>query len=209
MYFDVVKSVVGVETGPLEVSFLLPAVVSTLWVSFLFVMVLHTIQKQVTLLYWGILCLWINKSVYLPSLYLIPWNNLPISLDMVLDHFGFSSPFIWCLYSWALPVSGKMTAFISTVCMVTLPVVIFFEHPILSCLEHRLHGGLVGQNLSKWHSCGHMFGHEIVALEASGPCIFYLYQWYFDGVSIIWLIVWWHNIYVIRDDMRHCLGCLP
>ena len=45
MYFDVVKSVVGVETGPLEVSFLLPTVVSTLWVSFLFVMVLHTIQK--------------------------------------------------------------------------------------------------------------------------------------------------------------------
>ena len=50
----------------------------------------------------GTLCLWMNKHVYVPSMYMIPWNIQPISLDMEVNHFVLSGPFIRCMYYWDL-----------------------------------------------------------------------------------------------------------
>ena len=58
---------------------------------------------------------------------MVPWKRHYISLDMDLDHFGLSGPFIGCLYFWYFSVSGNMTTFIFPSWMVTSPVALFMS----------------------------------------------------------------------------------
>ena len=60
-----------------------------------------------------------------PFIYLIPWNIWPTSLAMALDHFGLSGTFIDYICSWYFTVSGKITALMSPVWIVTSPVALF------------------------------------------------------------------------------------
>ena len=80
--------------------------------------------QEATLLSWGILCLWMNKHVSVPSISTIPWNSWTISLAMALYHFGFYGTFIRWLYYWYFPVSGQMKALISPGWIVNFPVVL-------------------------------------------------------------------------------------
>ena len=100
-----------------------PTTVShTLWVSFFWGLMSHTMRLYATFLSWGTLCLWMKKHVYVPPMSLILWNRNRISLAIALVHLGLSGPFIRCLYSWDLPVSGKTTVFICNGWIFTSPV---------------------------------------------------------------------------------------
>ena len=65
-----------------------------------------------------------KKQLYVPSMNQISWNSRPSLLYITLVHLGLSRPFIRCLYSWAFPVSGKITVFMNPGWMVTFTVVL-------------------------------------------------------------------------------------
>ena len=116
-----------------------------------------------------------KKHVSVSSISLIHWKIQPISLEMALDHFGLYGPLISCLYSWDLRVSGQMILFVIPRFMVTLHVAIFVSaqsSPILRTVV------LVDAwvDIFSPRNCGHMVGHEIMYLEAYGPCILSVYQ---------------------------------
>ena len=60
-----------------------------------------------------------------PFINMIPLKSRPISLAMALDHFGLSGTFIDYICSWYFTVSGKITALMSPVWIVTSPVALF------------------------------------------------------------------------------------
>ena len=145
----VVKSAVGVDTGSSYESFSPLTMSRTLWILVFWGLISHTIQLYVTLLSWGTLCFCMKKHVYVPLISYIPWKSCPISFSIALVHSYFSISFIRYLYSWGFPVSGHITAFILTGCIVISPVVLLVcaqSSPVL-CTEYvgtMIWGGLCG-----------------------------------------------------------------
>ena len=75
---NVVKSAVGVETGPSYEIFSSPTVSCTLWVLVFLGLMLHNMRLYVTLPSWRTSCLCMKKHVYVPSISWIPWKRRPI-----------------------------------------------------------------------------------------------------------------------------------
>ena len=83
--------------------------------------------------------------VSVPSVSLIPWKSRPIFLATPLEHFGFSSPFGRCMYSWNFYVSGKMLSLVFPVWMMTYPVMNFLMNQLSPvCLIFMVEGAEVG-----------------------------------------------------------------
>ena len=120
--FEVVKSDVGVETGPSKVSLYPPIVSRPLCVYFFSGQISQTMWQYVTLASWGNLCLCMKKQVLVPCMSPSPWKSFPTSFDMLLLHLSFSRPLMRCRYYLAFPVSGQMTALALPGCNVSLPV---------------------------------------------------------------------------------------
>ena len=68
--FEVARSDVGVETGMSKVIFSSPTVSYTLCVSFFWGRLLQTMHQYMTLASLGSLCLWMEKQVLVPLMYL-------------------------------------------------------------------------------------------------------------------------------------------
>ena len=84
----VVRSDVGLETGPSKVSLYHPTVSRTMCISLFWGQMSQTIWLNATLAPWGALFLWMKKQVLVPWISPIPRNRRPILLDMPLLHFS-------------------------------------------------------------------------------------------------------------------------
>ena len=96
-----------------------------------------------------------NIHFSVPLIPLIPWNMFPISFSIAIVHFVFLGPFIRCLYSWDLPVSRQMTAFLFSGWIVKYPVFLFVcaqSSPILCTVHTRNDVGafLGGRIVATW-----------------------------------------------------------
>ena len=115
IHLAVVTEAVGALRFPINGSKLPPTVNLVLLTSFFSGFTSQQILPYVTVLLDGTKLFLMNIIVFVPLMSLVPCASYPISFVKDRIQSSLSGPFRRCLYSWATPVSGWITAFASIV----------------------------------------------------------------------------------------------
>ena len=109
-HFSVVTDAVGVLIFPVKSNKFPPTVNIVRYFSSFSGFTLHTIFPYANFLSFGIRSLGMKTTVFVPFIFLIPWDNCTSSFAKYISKIFLSGPLAICLYSWATPDIWWVTA---------------------------------------------------------------------------------------------------